>query len=100
MSTQNLKFKNGNEYDYAPSKNLDSVALTYVGPLKDGLHRFFLTESPSVDYHLDPSVSKIEEIQYAKVDPAETYIAFAGKDEEKRKAYLILLRRRGIKAEC
>ena len=99
MSFLDFRLKNGNEYNYISNKSLSCVALTYVGPLKNGLHRFFSTEYPSVDYYLDPNSSNIEEIQQAYVDPVESYIAFAGKDEEKKKAYLALLKRRGLKPE-
>lgn len=95
-----LKLKNGSEYSYCFNKNSDPVSLAYIEPLADGRHRFFSIEHPTMDYHLHFDSSKFEEVQKCVVDPGETYVVFAGRDEEKRKAYISVMKRRGVKPEC
>ena len=88
------KLKHGDEYVYFASKRHDAVYLTYVEKLKNGLHRFFSTEYPSLEYHLNDRISDIQKTSCYDVVPAEEYIAFS--DEQKKSAYLLVLKRRNL----
>lgn len=90
-----MNLKIGNEYLYQASKNVDPVWLTYISEMKNGLHRFFSSEFPTLEYHISSEKVSVESPKdYPLPSIAENYIAFKGDDSSKEKAYLLLLKRR------
>lgn len=89
------KFKLGEEVTYFSNKSADPILLTYVETMKDGLCRFFSSQFPSLEYHLahDSNNIKPHEEKYEE-EVQESYHAFKGGDENKKRAYEILLARR------
>lgn len=89
------KFRLGEEVTYTPSKNVDSILLTYVETMKNGLNRFFSSQFPSLEYHLAQDHDNIKpyEEKYEE-EIQESYLAFKGGDENKQRAYEVLLTRR------
>lgn len=90
--------KTGDEFIYCRSKNHEHVVLTYVETMPDGKYRFFSSQKPSLEYHLEkdsPSISPCnDEPNWESLD--EKYHAFKGDDKAKQQAYHVLLARRGI----
>ena len=88
--------RTGDEFVYTRNRNFDPVFLTYIENMPGGLRRYFSSQFPSLEYHIDPECEHVkpcsdnygEEVQ-------ETYITFKGNDNNKRKAYEILMLKRG-----
>lgn len=90
-----MNLKIGNEYLYQASKNSDPIWVTYVSDLKSGLHRFFSSEFPTLEYHVSPDkVEPSSSKDFPLPQIAENYVAFKGDDQAKEKAYQILVKRR------
>lgn len=84
----NKNIKLGDKVTYVANKNADPVLLTYIEKLKNGQGRFFVSKRPSLEYHLDlDSVSIKPYDERLEEDFEESYVAFRGCDENKRKAY-------------
>ena len=94
------KFRLGEEVTYAPNKHVDPVLLTYVETLKNGLNRFFSSQFPSLEYHLEQDNDNVRPCnERFEEDVQEIYLAFKGNDKNKQHAYEILLARRGPHAD-
>ena len=93
--------KQGNEYVYKKTGTAEAIWLTYVKKIKsEEKHLLFSSEFPTTDYHLPEEcldVGDPKENPYPQI--AEEYLAFSGKDVDKKKAYDILWNRRGQKTD-
>lgn len=91
------RLKCGDEVTYIANKYTDPQLLTFVETMKNGINRYFSSQFPTLEYHLEHDNNHIhpydesyqEEIQ-------EKYFAFKGGDTNKQRAYEILLTNRGI----
>ena len=96
-----IQFKQGHEYFYRKSNLSEPIWLTYVQKIKsEDRHILFSSEFPTVDYHLVDSnldIGDSKEVTFPQI--LETYVAFSGDNAEKKKAYDILMKRRGPKDE-
>ena len=91
------KLKLGDEVLYVPNKHVDPLLLTFVETMKNGLDRYFSSEFPTMEYHLEQNIPSILPYEEKYVtQPQEAYVAFKGKDGSKRLAYESLLLKRGL----
>lgn len=92
---QKIKLQQGEEYAYEPNRNTGPIVLTYVEKLTDDTHRFFSSEFPSLDYHIGLDRVRLMSDDVQLPSPAEAIHTFSGADSQKKKAYEILLAKRG-----
>ena len=93
-------FKVGEEFIFTASKNKEPVVLTYVETMRDGKNRFFSSQKPTLEYHLEKDNPNIQacnnEPNWESLD--EKFYAFKDDDKAKQQAYNVLLARRGIES--
>lgn len=90
-----MKLRPGDEVTYIPGRHADPILLTYVETMKNGMFRFFSSQFPTVEYHLEHDTDRIRSYdeQFSQ-EVEEKYLAFKGNDEAKKCAYQILVANR------
>lgn len=95
--TKGSKFKAGDEFIYAGSKNAELIWLTYVAEIGGGAHRLFCTENPTLEYHIHEDLfEKGDSKKFPKPEIITRIIAMAGDDSDKRSAYNTLALKMGL----
>jgi len=92
-----LSFKLGQEYLYTANKHSEPIWLTYVKKNKNekNRHILFSSEHPSLDYDITSEAIQLGDPKiYPYPQIVEEYIVFKGSDEDKEKAYNLMIARR------
>lgn len=87
------KFKKGQEYIYHLHENHEPVCVVFIEEMKSGLKRFFVSERPSLEYHVRADCIYECPDKNLRSEPKESYAKMAGPGAEvKEEAYRIFFK--------